>query len=225
MAFGSLPFEWIRDGRLKEFAQKKGANGKMIAALKCYLVIAAYREYETGISVLSLNDIAKIGGVSKPMVLQGVALLEAMGLLEIGLRAHKNTNAYRLSGLSAADGNFRKVPQDLICDRLPSLSARHPRNLDALKLYFAMLYLREERTSKAVVSHKRLIEYTGVRPEDVAAANSSLAACHFLHIRLAEGNDYSRTGHPPNEYTLLGDFRGERRFRPRPSDRSRRIPF
>jgi len=225
MAFGSMPHHWISDGGLKQFTPAPGATGRMIAALKAYLVVSAYRDYETGESVLSIQDIAIVGGLSKPMVLEGTTILEAMKLLEIDIRGHRNTNVYRLPGMPALGGTFRKVPQDVICDRLPNLSARQPRNLDALKQYIVMLFLRNEMTSAAIVSHKTLIEYTGVRPEDVAAANSSLAAAHFIQIRPSEGNAYAKTGHPPNEYTLLGDFRGRQRFRQRPSQKTRQPPW
>lgn len=218
MSFGTMPYEWIAAGRLSEFSPRQGVTGRQIAALKCYLALAAYRDYYDGYSVLSTYDLSEIGGCSRPLVLEGIAILQAMGLIELEYKAANNTNRYRLPLDSTR--NFRKVPQDTIVTHLQYLKNRHESYLDALKLYLAMLYVRNEATSKASISHRKLVEYTGVRPESVAAANGVLAACHFIRIRYSD--EWSKTGHPTNEYELLGDFRGKRAFRARPIEQNKR---
>jgi hypothetical protein len=220
MSFGTMPFRWIERAQLKEFSPNQGVTGRHIAALKCYLALAAYRDFRDGFSILSTSDLAQIGGLSRPMVLEGIAMLGSMGLVEVDLRAARNTNRYRLV---MENGLFRKVPQDCLLENLPKIGNRGDRYLDALKLYCALLYLRDEDSNKATVSHKKLIEYTGVRPEAVAAATSALAACNFVHIRLSE--EWSKSGFPTNEYELLGDFAGKRRYRERPVEERRRPDF
>ena len=221
MAFGTIPWDWIDARRLPEFSPKKGDVGILAAALKAALAIGAYRNFTTGDTVLSCQDIVKITGASKPMVISGIALLDALKIIEIHGRAHRNTNVYRFRDFPGESNSFRKVPQDAICMGLPQLKARHPSVVDALRLYLAMIYLRENSTSKATVSHERLVHYTGVRPEDVARGNSLLVVSGLIQIRTAELTAFSRTGHPPNEYKLAGDFDGKRRQLPRPTAKPR----
>lgn len=220
MSFGTMPYQWIADGQLVDIVPRVGVTGRNTAALKCYLAIAAYRVFRQNTSILSYSDLSDITGASRPTVLEGTAILSARNIVQIGVREAKNVNAYKFSDTAK---DFRKVPQDRICDCLKNISNRHARSLDALKLYLTMLYLRDAASSIATVSHKKLIEYTGVRPENVAAATSVLAACGFIHIRYSD--EWSRTGHPTNAYSLLGDFEGKRLFRERPGLADRRLPF
>lgn len=210
MSWGSFPEEWVTSGDIKTFVGTAGVLGRSIAALKVAIVLASYRDYETGEAVLSANDLVKLTGTSKPMVLEGVAMLEAMGWVKTEVRGAANTNRYFIQ----VPGDFRKVPQDTACDSLPVVGLRHIRSLDALKIYLCLLYLRDGQTNRATVSHKKLVEYSGVRPEGVAAATAVLSAAHFIRIRA--NDEWSRTGHPTNDYHLLGDFEGYKRFRVRP---------
>lgn len=207
-----MPCDWIKLQKLKDFPARSGVTGRSISALKCYLAIAAYRDWDSGSSVLSTYDLTKICGSTKPTVLEGLAMLSASGLVTVELRAVGNVNRYILPEFD--DFNFRKVPQDRVVDCLSSIGNRGARQLGALKLYLVMLYLRDSTTSTAVATHEKLIEYSGVRPNDVAAANSVLAAAGFVHT--GKSSEWSRTGRPTNEYALLGDFAGKTRKRLRP---------
>ncbi|MBN8742557.1 MAG: hypothetical protein BGP24_07630 [Lysobacterales bacterium 69-70] len=203
MSFGTMPTSWVAEGALREFSPKAGVLGRHLAALKCYLTIAAHhRANESGV-VLAYPDIGEIAKLSKPSIIEGLEILRSMELIRIESKASRNTNRYVFPELAK---NFRKIPQDRVFCFLREFSNRHPRYLDALKAYFTYLHLRDHKTGVAVISHKRLVEYTGIRPESVAAANSVLAACHFVQIRTTE--NWGAVGHPNNEYTLLGDFAG-----------------
>lgn len=212
MSFGSMPYDWIKSQQLKDFPARPGVTGRSISALKCYLAIAAYRDWDLGSSTLSIYDLTRICGSTKPTVLEGLTMLGAMGLMAVEVRAAGNVNRYILSEFD--DFNFRKVPQDKVVDCLSNIGNRGVRHLGALKLYLVMLYLRDSMTSTAIATHETLIEYSGARPEDVAASNGVLAAAGFVHIR--KSSEWSRTGRPTNEYALLGDFAGKTRKRRRP---------
>jgi hypothetical protein len=218
MSFGTFPSIWIKEGGLKEWSPRAGVVGRSIAALKCYAAMAAYRDYRLGTAILSSFDLGKIAGLSKPTVLEGVLMLQAGGLVSID--RVKNVNRYTFASGGAG---FRKIPQDAICRGLPEIGNRNPRNLAAMKIYMALLYLRDEETNTATVSHSKLVEYTGVRSTDVAAATSILVAAGLSHIR--QSDEWSKTGHPTNAYHLLGDFTGKRQFVTRPSVARRSVPF
>jgi len=221
VSYGTLCPDWIKEGRLKSFASAPGLIGRSIAALKCYLAITAYRDWETGSTVLSVTDLTHICGISKPTAIDAIAFCAELGVISIESRAAGNVNRYSLPNFQPS--SFRKVPQDRIVEGLPSVGNRGVRNLSALKLYLVMLYLRDDATSTAVATHTKLIEYSGVRPEDVAAANGILAASGFIHIR--NSSDWSRTGFPTNEYALLGDFAGKKRKMRRPAEERRTAPW
>lgn len=214
MAFGQMPKGWIENGVLKQFSAEAGVVGRSIAALKCYIAIAAFRDFRQEETVLSLYDLQVITGASRPTVLEGLTIVEAMGLVEKLARADRNTNVYQVG---STDVGFRKVPQDVINERLREISNRGAAALDALKLYVAMLYHRDESDNRAKISHKTLIDYTGVRPEAVAAGNSILHAHRFVTVRQDE-TSLAYSGHPMNAYILHGDFGGNQRRCLRPSE-------
>ncbi|HEX7934829.1 MAG TPA: hypothetical protein VF573_17385 [Paraburkholderia sp.] len=222
MSFGAMPPAWIADRRLTEFSGAVGVLGRSIAALKCHLAIAAnHPRYSDG-AVLSFFDIATLAKLSRPMVVEGLEMLRAFQLVEIEKKAVKNTNRYVLIG-HHPDASFTKVPQDRISDRLRDIGNRGSAHLDALKIYLTLLFLRDNNTNVATVSHERLVHYTGVRPDAVARANSVIAALGMMLIRRSE-SEWSVSGHPTNEYTLLGDFAGTRPSRLLPSDKRHRLP-
>lgn len=203
MSFGTMPTDWVDRGALLELSARPGVLGRSIAALKCFLAIAAHhRANEEGV-VLSCLEIGEIAKLSKPSIIEGIEIVRSMDLLTVNAKASRNTNRY---GFPDSTSTFRKIPQDRVFQYLKLLGNRHERYLDALKAYFTFLYLRDKDTNTATVSHSRLVHYTGIRPENVAAANSVLAACHFIQIRTTD--DWGESGHPNNQYTLLGDFSG-----------------
>jgi hypothetical protein len=223
-----MPHGWIANGTLRQFSGGVGVVGREIAALKCYLAIASFRDFRHAETVLSLYDLAQLIGASRPTVAEGIVLLEAHGLLAIQTRAERNTNVYVLGN---TDAGFRKVPQDLIAQQLREIGNRGAITLDALKLYIALLYRRDEADNRAKVTHRTLVSDTGVRPECIAAGNSILHSHRFVTVRKDEST-YSMSNHPTNAYILHGDFAGMARMVPRPCEvrsRSRRamaqVPF
>jgi len=188
----------------------------MIAALKCYLAIAAYRVDQSGDTVLSTWDFIQIARLSKPMVFEGLTILEAFGLIQIYPREASNTHAFGLGELTTG---FRKVPQDVVAAGLPLIANRGAASLDALKLYLALLYNRNEEDNSTTISHVKLREYTGIRPENIVRAYSVLHTANFVVIeRLATGG---ANGHPLNVYRMRGDFAGRRPRLQRPSEQRR----
>jgi hypothetical protein len=228
MSFGQMPPRWIAAGGLKDFSGGAGVNGRMLAAAKCYIAIAGYRLDLTDDTVLSTSDFQKITGLSKPMVFEALVILEALGRIVIEPRAAANTNAYRVGDVSPG---FRKVPQDLLADSLPHIPNRGAVGLDALKLYLALLYYRDEATHSATVSHEKLRNLTGIRAENITKAYSTLHSAGFVVVdRMASWS--SNGGHPMNTYRLRGDFLGKRPRVLRPTEQRRRnraldkeIPF
>lgn len=218
MSFGQMPPGWIAAGGLTGFSGGAGVSGRMLAAAKCYLAIAGYRIAQTDDTVLSTSDFQAITGLSKPMVFEGLVILDAMELITIDSRFASNTNAYRIGDLTLG---FRKVPQDILAECLPLIPNRGLGGLDALKLYIALLYYRDEATHAATVSHQSLRTITGIRPENITKAYSVLHSAGLVVVeRMSSWS--SNGGHPMNVYRLRGDFGGRRARILRPTDERRK---
>lgn len=218
MSWGQMPPGWIAAGGLTEFSAGAGVSGRMLAGLKCYVAIAGYRLDQTGDTVLSTSDLQEITRLSKPMVFEGIQVLESFGRVTIEARAAANTNAYRVGDLGPG---FRKVPQDILAASLPHVPNRGAGGLDAIKLYLALLYHRNEADHTAKVSHQTLRTLTGIRPENITRAYSTLHSAGFVIVeRMAS---WSPTGgHPTNIYHLRGDFLGRRARVLRPTEQRRK---
>lgn len=206
MSYGRMPFVWITHGMLHQFSAAEATMGREIAALKSYLAIAGFLDWKHRETVLSIFDLQGITGVSKPMVLRGLQLLEDRGLVVIQSRADRNTNVYELG---AMENHYRKVPQDVIGSNLKLIGNRGAVSLAALKLYVAMLYHRNEKTGDAAVSHRTLVDETGVRPELVKDGYKVLHTCGFVTVsRSSALRELSASGFATNAYKMHGDFVG-----------------
>ncbi|WP_285404046.1 hypothetical protein [Luteibacter sp. ME-Dv--P-043b] len=218
MSFGQMPPGWIAAGGLTEFSGGAGVSGRMLAAAKCYLAIAGYRMAQTDDTVLSTSDFQAVTGLSKPMIFEGLTILDSMELITIDSRFAANTNAYRVGDLTAG---FRKVPQDILAECLPLIPNRGIGGLDAVKLYIALLYYRDEATHSATVSHQSLRTITGIRPENITKAYSVLHTAGLVVVeRMSSWS--SNGGHPMNVYRLKGDFVGRRARVLRPTEQRRK---
>jgi hypothetical protein len=220
MSFGRMPFGWIENDVLRQFSGAGGQSGQDIAALKCYLAIAAFHDSESGETVLSANDLKVVAGISRPMVFAGTKLLEQRGLLGIEPRADRNTNVYVLGDMGPG---FRKVPQDVVVAGLRLLGSRGETSLGALRLYIAMLYFRSHLDDQAKVSHEKLVMRTGVRPERVKACYRVLEKVGLIKVLSRSAlMEWSASGYATNAYELLGDFAGRKRRALRPTEEARR---
>lgn len=202
MSWGRMDSGWIREKRLVGF-QAGAHTGRSLAALKVLLAIAAYVAYDSASAALSYGDLALVTGLSRPMVIRGVARLEEAGLIEV--TRGQGINTYRL--VDATTPPWSKVPLDLIEKQLQRLPNRGQSALAALKILLVLLVFRGNHDSRTSIGHRAIVEYTGIRPAHVRAGVDHLVNHGFVHLD-ADDQFTKHVGHPVHIYTIRGRFYG-----------------
>ena len=211
MSWGRMDSSWISHDRgLKNFLAGQ-TTGESLAALKVLLAIASHGAYETATALLSYGDLELLTGLSRPMAIRGVAGLEGAGLVEV--TRGTGINSYRL--INAETPPWSKVPIERIETRLRKMPNRGESALAAMKILVLLLAFRDNRTSFASMTHRTMVEYTGVRPAVVRQGIDHLISHGFVHLNV-EANFSAKVGHPVFIYHLQGHFDGGayRRVRP-----------
>jgi DNA-binding transcriptional ArsR family regulator len=199
--WGSFPRWWVRT-RMKHFTAGKEA-GTHMAALRIYLALALLVDFNSRSVTSSWTDLQTATGLSRPMLPKGLQVLEVLGLIDVARTGRRHT--YRLVQLPDQRA-FAKVPSVQLREALPEITTRGYLALNALKIYIVLLCLLPRDASFRVkISHKTLVEWTGIQPNRIRAALDVLINHDLLHINKSES-----AGHHHNEYQLRG-FRKLRR--------------
>jgi hypothetical protein len=169
-----------------------------MAALRVYLAVALFADFYSRKAALSWTDLEHFTGLSRPMVKRGLSTLEAAALLLIDRT--QRSHSYTLpTGLD--DNGFVKLPKARLRSALPEMPTRGFHALDALKLYITLLRVCQRDAFTARISHAKIVEWTGTQPRRVRPAIDVLINHSLIHVEMAES---SETGHPYNQYRLLG---------------------
>jgi len=195
--FSKLPSWWLRDGTC---LQLEGGNtsGPSIAAFKCAMAISTKIDFSSRKVKLSFTDLQTLTGLSRPMVSRGIALLEALEILNVDRSSY--TNQYQLTVI-ADDENWAKLPVDAVIRRLPHLPNRGSVGLAALKVYMQLVAVRPNQSLEVAITHERLRDLTGIQKNQVRPALDVLFS-HSL-IRITQ-NEYQGNKHLHNVYTIMG---------------------
>lgn len=211
MSFGRFPSAWVMSDGLRQFSARK-RPGEHIAALKLYLVVAAYSDFKSWMSTLSLSDLENITKLSRPMLIGGSRILEQNCLISKGRLRQTATYTMKPEG---AEPRWAKVPEDAIRRGMRSIPNRGRSALASLRIYTLFLAMRDNKTCEAKLSYKTIASYTGVRPADIRHSVSLLVNAGFLNVIQAE-YDYDEEKISHNIYVLSGDFSGKMRRQWRP---------
>lgn len=214
--WGHFPPSWVlRDRGLVEFSAGP-SSGVHIAALKCYLAIASILDFNFKTAVISITELEGVTGCSRPMVVNGIKVLEGHGLVVVD--RSRRVHCYTLLGFeNVPKPAFSKVPKSVqvVLQHLPN---RGETALSAIKILMLLLALRDVRSSTARVGHERIRDYCGMQPRYVRPGIDHLVNHRILHVAEEQGR---RSGHPFNVYTIRGDFEGARQ---RPAAVPQRAP-
>lgn len=194
--WSSFPRWWI-DDRLSKFTGGVDA-GVHMAALRVYLGITLHSDFNTRIGAPTWDLLGEVTGLSRPMIGKGLAALAAKGVLEVDSSHYRHQ--YQLISLSD-DPGFVKVPRNRLRKELPKMPTRGAHGLDCLKLYMALLRLRQRNSFQIPISHRKIADWTGIKPNRIRAAIDVLINHGLIHVTIAES---SALGHPHNVYQLLG---------------------
>jgi hypothetical protein len=195
--WGSFP-RWVGN-TLTEFKAGKDA-GVHMAALRVYLALALAADFDTREAFLSWSVLQERTGLSRPMVMKGIAAAEKAGLISIDTSGHRHS--YRLLKKLDDEVPFTQVPLFELAGALPKLPTRGYHALDALKVYITLLTVRGRNSDRAAISHKKMQLRTGVQPGRIRSAIDVLVNHRLVHVERSESSEVG--GHPHNEYLLLG---------------------
>lgn len=195
--FGRLPTWWSRYGDGHDLLLgrlKSNDTGTGIAAMKCLLAISILIDFHSRIAEVSLTGLEELTGLSRPMVIRGLARLEDLGVV-ISDRDNR-TNRYELT-IENDDAYWAKVPVDTVRRRLKTISNRGIAPFTALKLYITILNLRYKDRTTVQVMHDTLRDYTGIQTNQVRHGLDVLYSSSLIHLM-------PRDDRATNEYQILG---------------------
>ncbi|WP_298971771.1 hypothetical protein [uncultured Roseobacter sp.] len=203
-AWTKLPTGWIQHEQgLKTYKwSTKGNtdNAGQIAALMLLVALAHHTNKETGLARLSYDAMLHILGISRPLVSRGLNELEARKIITRDPNQIRGTitltNATEDSGWGKlpASGLYR----DGRILAFDTFKLRNAAELDALKLYFLIVALRDNKTNRAYISYDKIREHSGLWPNQIRPAISTLAANSLVSV-----NHVSST---KSEYGYANEF-------------------
>ena len=191
--FGTLPNWWFRNEKL--FSELKGnQTGEGIAAMKCLLALSVLIDFYTKEADVSITDIEAVTGLSRPMVIKGLAKLKNLEIIDVDKTNYRNN--YKLL-VKSTDLCWAKVPLNMIRKQLKVISNRGIAPFVALKIYITLLSLRYQDKVNVKVSHEKIREYTKIQPNQIRAGLDVLFSCSMIHLLPKEESE-------SNEYRLIG---------------------
>lgn len=197
--FSALPTWWIRELGLGAFVGGERA-GTSLAALKVVMAVSLLANFHSRKARNSVSDLEKLTGLSRPMVLAGVSLLEQLNVLTVDRSGH--VNEYEMS--VTADANWGKLPYERLMARLPDMSNRGVISLSALKIYLLMVSLRPNSSPTLSIGHEKIREQTGIQTKHVRPALDILINHTLIRLSVSDGTEAGGARVRHNVYTLLG---------------------
>jgi hypothetical protein len=187
-----LPSKWIGEYGLSSLAWKNGGAGAdRIAALMALTVIAHSADEETGIARVTYDHFCEATGLSRAKVSSGLDELQRIDVIERepddGRSTFKLLNYQRESGW--AKFPLKSMYSSNTIAAFDDFRLRRMAELDALKLFFLLVAMRNNRANVALIGYDKIELYTGI-PRNRIKTGISLLAAHSLiyveHLRSTE---------------------------------------
>jgi hypothetical protein len=173
-----LPTSWIQSTGLKQFVWKQGEGSDSVAALLLLFPLAHFTSPDSGEIKLTYDDLNRATALSRTKISSGLTLLEKADVL---IRETKHQSRYRLLGYGEEGVPWAKLPaKNLYLSNgeltfRQSMFMRNRAELDALKIYLALVARRDNDKNAVYLSYEKITEYTGVHRNRIKAATSFLA--------------------------------------------------
>lgn len=182
--FTKFPNGWIEDRRLTEFTWTGSEGPSNAAALRVLLVIANHMEAETGVSVVTYDDLSAKANLSRAKVADGLSILIDQGLVS---RSGAQRSQYVIADYNPASG-WAKLPAKKLYSggrilAFDGFTLRRRAELDAMKLYFLFASRRDRNSNSANLSYDMITEYSGIHRNHIRAGTSLLAANGMVHVQ------------------------------------------
>lgn len=197
LRFSLCPTWWTRD-RLGFKRFGGGVNtGRNISALKCILAISTSIDFHTRKAKLSISELEKLTGLSRPMVIKGLQLLDSSGIIIIDKTMH--VHEYELT-LQDGDNRWGKIPHARVTAQLPEINNRGVVSLTALKIYLLLISLRMNNSHSVAIGYDKILDYLGCQRRHIRPALDILYSHTLIRIKLEESDGLTSY----NVYTILG---------------------
>jgi hypothetical protein len=220
-----LPTGWIVTGGLANLRWEAQKGADNAAALMSLGVIAHHADDETGVSQITYDQVCAATGLSRAKISAGLKILAEMKLIE---RRTNGRSSIRLADYDRTKGwgklPARKMYSAGYIPAFSDFSLRRPAELNALKLYYAVVAFRNNDTNVAQISYDSIEKHTGIDRAKIKGGLNVLAANGLVHIEYLPA---STVGHVSNAYRLAhldpyshmgtaGRGRAAEDFQPRP---------
>lgn len=193
--FSKCPTWWTRAKGMVAF-KGGGSAGASIAALKCLMAISTVIDFWSRKARLSFSDLELLTGLSRPMVVKGIGMLEELEIVAVNRTGH--VNEYELT-VQGEDDKWAKLPVDRVKQHLPQIPNRGVVPLTALKIYLLLVSLRPNDSPALSISYERMRELLGVQKAQIRSALDILYSHTLIRITKNEEVDAKH-----NVYAVLG---------------------
>lgn len=197
--FGSLPTKIFKDDKGSPFAPGR-YTGRHIAAIKCLIALGLKNNYNTRLVKLSYSQLESLTGCSKPMVVEGIKILEKEELVQKVPQTKSNVcNVYKL--VFPEKTKFVRLPYSYLRQLLPDLPNKGVTTLTALRIYLILLQIRPNLSPSVSITYSRLEAY-GINRKLVYKALEVLIVSNLIRVHKTEypnGLGYTKTC---NEYWI-----------------------
>lgn len=180
-----LPSKWIAEYRLGSLSWKNGGTGAdRIAALMALTVIAHSADEETGIARVTYDHFCDTTGLSRAKVSSGLDELQRIGVIERepdDARSNFRLAAYKRDG-GWAKFPLRSMYSSNTIAAFNDFRLRRMAELDALKLFFLLVAMRNNRANVALIGYDKIELYTGIPRNRIKTAISFLASLSLVYV-------------------------------------------
>lgn len=178
-----LPTGWIINNGLKKLSWKNGQGSNNTAALMVLPVLAHYADQDTGETHVTYDTMCEATGLSRTKVSDGLKVLLKHCIIE----SHpKKKSLYRLESFDPSRG-WAKLPNKSLykfdqIDAFTDFHLRRSTELNALKLYFLFIALRDNNSNLTKVNFDKISGYTGIARNFIKPAQSVLASHSLVFV-------------------------------------------
>lgn len=212
-----LPAKWILNEEdtsyLKGLRWKGSDKAQNTASLMVLLAIASnvshrqtYKNPEIGKTQLSYTDLMSITLLSRGIVAGAIQKLISSGLIE--KITDGKVNQYIICNFGE-DSGWAKLPAKKLYDtKIEIIKAfkhfklRSRVELNALKIYFLTVALRNRDTNHAQMTYATITKYTAINQNDISPAISLLVSSELIRVLQIESAHHEKA--VSNAYRLVG---------------------
>jgi hypothetical protein len=180
-----LPSKWINDHGLTSLPWKNGGGGSdNIAALMALTVIAHHADDETGVARVTYDQFCDATGLSRAKVSSGLDVLTKLEVIEREPEDARST--FKLANYNLS-GGWAKLPLKSMyafgtIAAFKEFRLRRVAELDALKLFFLLIAMRNNKANLALIGYDRIELYTGILRTRIKTAISFLASLSLIYV-------------------------------------------